>query len=459
MTPGPCPSAIGSQADAGAAGEELLQGDCPPQADALVLWGAQMGVTDAEWRIMKLNPEYRLFDGNMFAQMRALLADQEPPADRAMLDLSIGEPQIVGSQLLTDSLAAHNDGWQFYPKAAGHPRFSNAVESYITRRWPAAAGLVDLDRQMLPVPGTREPLSFLGGLVKGTKPNAAALIANPYYHAWRAGALASGAEIRYLNAFAKDGFVPDLAAQPADLLARTTIVYLCSPTNPQGGVMSLAEIKSAIQLARQHEFLLVMDECYCDIWRGAAPAGALEAAASIHAEEGADPAVDPLRNLVVLNSLSKRSSAAGLRAGFIMGDATVIGLYAKLVANAGSLVPTPLLMVAADLYEDDDHVAAIRAHYDHSFALAARYLNITPPEGGFFLWLPVADDQDFVKRLMCEEAVRAMPGSFMAETSDGVNPGAGYVRLALVHDHQQTEESLARVAALHNSQPDTAQAG
>ena len=418
-----------------------------------------MGTIDAKWRIMKLNPEYSLFDGNMFAQMRALLADQAPPSDRGMLDLSIGEPQIVGGSLLTDSLAANNDGWQFYPKAAGHPRFTAAVDNYIARRWPAATGIVDLDRQMLPVPGTREPLAFLGGLVKGTKPNAAALIANPYYHAWRAGALASAAEILYLNAFAADGFVPDLAAQPDDLLARTTIVYLCSPTNPQGGVMSLAQIKSAIQLARQHDFLLVMDECYCDIWRGTLPAGALEAAAALHEEEGADPKMDPLRNLVVLNSLSKRSSAAGLRAGFIIGDAAAIGLYAKLVANSGSLVPTPLLMVAADLYQDDNHVAAIRAHYDHSFALAARYLGVTPPEGGFFLWLPVGDDQDFVRRLMREQAVRAMPGSFMAETSGGTNPGAGYVRLALVHDHEQTEESLSRVAAIHDRHSGTAQAG
>lgn len=408
---------------------------------------------------MKLNPEYRLFDGNMFAQMRALLADQVPPEGRAVLDLSIGEPQIAGGGLLTDSLAAHNDSWQFYPKAAGHPRFTTAVDNYISRRWPAAAGLVDLDRQMLPVPGTREPLAFLGGLVKGTKPDAAALIANPYYHAWRAGALASAAEIRYLNAFAEDGFVPDLAAQPDDVLARTALVYLCSPTNPQGGVMSLDDIKSAIRLARKHDFLLVMDECYCDIWRVAPPAGALEAAAAIHEEEGAGSQSDPLRNMVVLNSLSKRSSAAGLRAGFIIGDAMAIALYAKLVANSGSLVPTPLLMVAADLYDDDDHVAAIRAHYDHSFALAARYLDVTPPQGGFFLWLPVADDRDFVRRLMREQAVRAMPGSFMAETSGGVNPGAGYVRLALVHDHEQTEESLARVAAIHDSRHEAAQAG
>jgi N-succinyldiaminopimelate aminotransferase len=115
------------------------------------------------------------------------------------------------------------------------------------------------------------------------------------------------------------------------------------------------------------------------------------------------------------------------------------------------LVPTPLLLAAADLYEDDDHVAAIRAHYDHSFALATRHLGVTAPPGGFFLWLPVADDRQFVRRLMQEQAVRAMPGSFMAEVSDGINPGAGYVRMALVHDHDRTEESLARVAALYDA--------
>ena len=400
---------------------------------------------------MELNPEYRIFDGNMFAQMRALLADQQPPEGSALLDLSIGEPQIPGGPLLTDSIAAHNEGWQFYPKAAGHARFTSAVENYIARRWPSAAGLVDLDRQMLPVPGTREPLAFFGGLVRNTKPDAAALVANPYYHAWRAGALASGAEIRYLNAVAGDGFVPDLGAQPDAVLARTTIVYLCSPTNPQGGVMSLDDIKSAISLARKHGFLLVMDECYCDIWRGTPPPGALEAAAALHREEGR-PERDPLRNLVVLNSLSKRSSAAGLRAGFLVGDADVMALYLKVISNTGSLVPTPLLHAAADLYDDDEHVAAIRAHYDHSFAFATRHLGIAPPDGGFFLWLPVADDRRFVKRLMAEKAVRAMPGCFMAETSDGINPGAGYVRMALVHDHVQTEESLVRVAAVYDGE-------
>jgi N-succinyldiaminopimelate aminotransferase len=156
-----------------------------------------------------------------------------------------------------------------------------------------------------------------------------------------------------------------------------------------------------------------------------------------------------LRNLVVLNSLSKRSGAAGLRAGFMVGDRNVIGQYLKLVGNGGSLVPTPLLEVAADLYDDDDHVAVIRSYYNVNFDIAATHLRITPPEGGFFLWLKVDDDVDFVQRLMAEKAVRALPGSFMAVAADAGNPGSGYVRLALVHDADRTNTAIRRIAEIY----------
>jgi len=153
----------------------------------------------------------------------------------------------------------------------------------------------------------------------------------------------------------------------------------------------------------------------------------------------------------VLNSLSKRSGAAGLRAGFMVGDQTVITQYLKIVANGGGLVPTPLLEVAADLYDDDDHVAAIRAYYNANFEVAATHLQITPPEGGFFLWLKVDDDVDFVQRLMAEQAVRALPGSFMATPADAGNPGAGYVRLALVHDLASTDKAMRRIAEIYGA--------
>lgn len=396
---------------------------------------------------MKFNPDYALFDDNMFVKLRHALAGIEPAADMEAIDLSIGEPQLPGGALLIDSVKQHNKDWQFYPKAHGNPRFLSAVGNYIARRWPAAAALGSLTGQIMPVTGTREPLAFLGNLVRNTKPDAVALVTNPFYHAWRAGALASGATITYMDARAENNFLPALDELSSDLLDRTTIMYLCSPTNPEGSVMSMDYLKSALNLARQHDFLLVMDECYADIWRGSAPAGMLEAAVGMPNEEGQDP----LRNLVVLNSLSKRSSAAGLRAGFIIGDAGAMAQFAKLVANGGSLIPVPLLNVAADLYDDDAHVSQIRAHYDHSFAIAARHLNIEPPQGGFFLWLRVDDEVQFAQRLMKEQAIRAMPGSFMGFGDGAANPGHNYVRLALVHDHDRIEEAMRRVAAVYGN--------
>jgi N-succinyldiaminopimelate aminotransferase len=394
---------------------------------------------------MKLNPAHAIFDGNMFVQLRSILEPIAPHASLPMLDMSIGEPQMPPCQLLLDSVAKHNSAWQFYPKATGNARFIGAVQNYIDRRWPVASQLAD-DAQIIPVPGTREPLHLLGHLVAGTKPNAVALVTNPFYHAWRAGALASGGEIQFLNSGANHNFLPDLTAIDADILARTTLLYLCSPTNPHGSIMDLDYLKMALSLARQHDFLVVMDECYSDIWRHQPPPGMIEAAAALAAD---GPGLDPLRNLVVLNSLSKRSGAAGLRAGFMVGDHNVIGQYLKLVGNGGSLVPTPLLEVAADLYDDDDHVAAIRSYYNANFDIAAAHLRITPPEGGFFLWLKVDDDIDFVQRLMAEQAVRALPGSFMAVATEAGNPGSGYVRLALVHDADRTDTAIRRIAEMY----------
>lgn len=396
---------------------------------------------------MKFNPDYAMFDDNMFVKLRRTLEGIEPAADLSPLDLSIGEPQLPGGNILVNSVARYNKDWQYYPKANGNPQFTAAVGRYIARRWPAAAAYGSLTDQIMPVTGTREPLAFLGNLVRNTKPDAVALVTNPFYHAWRAGALASGATITYMDAKAENKFLPMLDELSSDILERTTIMYICSPTNPEGSVMPMEYLKSALAVARKHDFLLVMDECYADIWRGEAPTGMLEAVAQMPSEEEQDP----LRNLVVLNSLSKRSSAAGLRTGFMIGDAAAISQFAKLAANGGSLVPTPLLNAAADLYDDDEHVSQIRAHYDHSFAIAARHLNIEPPQGGFFLWLPVDDEVKFVQRLMSEQAVRAMPGSFMGFGEGASNPGRNYVRLALVHDHDRIEEAMRRVAAVYNN--------
>ena len=250
---------------------------------------------------MKLNPAHAIFDGNMFVQLRSILEPIAPHPSLPLLDMSIGEPQMPPCRLLLDSVAKHNSDWQFYPKATGNARFIGAVQNYINRRWPAASQLAD-DAQIIPVPGTREPLHLLGHLVADTKPNAVALVTNPFYHAWRAGALASGAKIQFLDSGANHNFLPDLVAVDADILARTTLLYLCSPTNPHGSIMDLDYLKMALSLARQHDFLVVMDECYSDIWRHQPPPGMIEAAAAL---AGDASGFDPLRNLVVAELIVK----------------------------------------------------------------------------------------------------------------------------------------------------------
>ena len=376
----------------------------------------------------------------MFMQLRAHLTDVSPPAHMTELNLTIGEPQMPAPELLVSEIAKYPDGWRSYPKADGDAAFREDVRHYMGYRYgQAIAEAINPDTQIVPVVGTREPLHLLGQMVRGAKENSIALLPNPYYHAWRAGALGAGGDIYFMPTSQQTGFLPDLEALDEDMLRRTSVFYICSPSNPHGSFASLDYYKKLIEMARQYNFLLLSDECYADIWRGAPPVSALQAAQELGA--GFD-------HLVVLNSLSKRSNAAGLRAGFLSGDAAAIGLYKKLVANGAALLPTPLLRAAGALYRDAHHAEAIRQHYEVSFQIASDILGITPPAGGFFLWLPVEDDLAFVQQAYREQALRLMPGQFMALTTSEGNPGTGYVRVALVHDHETVTEACQRLAKL-----------
>ena len=386
------------------------------------------------------NPDLSIFNDNMFNQLRAHLAGLSAPAAMDEINLTIGEPQMPAPDLLVSEIAKYPDGWRSYPKADGDAAFREDVRHYMGYRYgQAVAGAINPDTQIVPVVGTREPLHLLGQMVRGAKENSIALLPNPYYHAWRAGALGAGGDIYFMPTSQQTGFLPDLEALDEDMLRRTSVFYICSPSNPHGSFASLDYYKKLIEMARQYNFLLLSDECYADIWRGAPPVSALQAAQELGA--GFD-------HLVVLNSLSKRSNAAGLRAGFLSGDAAAIGLYKKLIANGAALLPTPLLRAAGALYRDAHHAEAIRQHYEVSFQIASDILSVTPPAGGFFLWLPVEDDLAFVQQAYREQALRLMPGQFMALTTSEGNPGTGYVRVALVHDHETVTEACQRLAKL-----------
>ena len=391
-----------------------------------------------------LNPDFSIFDDNMFVQLRGAIDHITPPDDLELINLTIGEPQLPAPTLLTDTIAAHDDKWHSYPKADGDPAFRDDVHYYIGQRYgDTVAAIIEPSHHIVPVVGTREPLHLLGQMVRGAKADAAALLPNPFYHAWRAGALGAGGDIIMLNVTAETNYLPDLDKISEDVLKRTTIFYLCSPTNPHGYFAPKDYIARLLKMARHYGFLLLSDECYADIWRTSPPIGALEVAAELG---------DGLDNLIVLNSLSKRSNAAGLRGGFLAGDAAVIALYKKMVANGAALMPTPLLRACGALYRDGAHAEIIRQHYETSFDIAERYLPVTGAKGGFFLWLPVADDVAFAKRAYQEQALRVMPGRFMASNTQDGNPGEGFVRVALVHDHKTVETAMMRLSHLLESE-------
>lgn len=378
-----------------------------------------------------------------FARLTALLGAPSGPGATVM---SIGEPQHAPPPLAAETLARHAWLWNKYPPATGTEAFRQAVAGWLCRRYDLPAGLVDPDRAILPVAGTREALFLIAQAVCGRRggQKPVVLLPNPFYQVYAGAAAMAGAEPVFVPSADGPAGLPDYSTLPPDLLDRAALAYLCSPANPQGKVADAALLKRTIQAARRHGFVLAADECYSEIWDQAPPPGALSVCAALG--EG-------LSHVVVFNSLSKRSSLPGLRSGFVAGDERVIAAFARLRSYGGAATPLPVLAAAAALWNDEDHVVANRDLYRAKTDIAERLLGgrfgFVRPEGGFFLWLDVGDGEAAAKILWREAAIRVLPGAYLAGTgADGVNPGQRYIRVALVHDLQTTETALSRLGAL-----------
>ncbi|HYC02294.1 MAG TPA: aminotransferase class I/II-fold pyridoxal phosphate-dependent enzyme [Azospirillaceae bacterium] len=383
-----------------------------------------------------------------FTRLAQLLADVTPRANTAPLALSVGEPQHAPPAILAETLAkAPLSDWAKYPPVAGTPAFRQSVEAYLRRRYGLPEGMVDHEAGILPLAGTREALFQVALLAcppekAGRRP--AVLIPNPFYAVYEGAAVLAGAEPVFLPATKETGFLPDLDALPEELLARTALFYLCSPANPQGAVASLDYLKKALTLARRHGFVLAMDECYNDIWDKAPPPGALEAAQAMGGN---------LQNLLVFQSLSKRSNAAGLRSGFVAGHPDLIRAFSRLRSYGLAGNPIPALAASVALWSDDAHVEENRRLYRLKFdaaeaALAGRF-GFYRPAGGFFLWLDVGDGERAARTLWREAALRVLPGAYLTSPdAGGTNQGARYIRVALVHDAPTVAAACARIADL-----------
>ncbi|QUS36479.1 aminotransferase class I/II-fold pyridoxal phosphate-dependent enzyme [Falsirhodobacter algicola] len=376
-------------------------------------------------------PEYA------FPRLRALLDPH--PAGGAVMNMTIGEPQHPMPDFVAPLLAEHMAGFGKYPPNDGSPALLEAIAGWIARRHG-----VTLDpSRVMTLNGTREGL-FNAALAlspetkNGQRP--AILMPNPFYQVYTMAALALGAEPVHVPATAETGFLPDYAALPPALLDRVTVAYICSPANPQGAVASRAYLADLLALAEKHDFRILSDECYSEIWREAPPPGLLDVAQEV----GADP-----ERVFMFNSLSKRSNLPGLRSGFVAGGAQGMARIRQLRAFAGAPIPLPLQVVSERAWRDEAHVDASRALYQQKFAIAEAVLGdipgCHPPEGGFFLWLPVPDGEAAALKLWTEAGIRVVPGAYFSRDADGSNPGRGFIRVALVAPADDTQRGLKRL--------------
>ncbi len=381
----------------------------------------------------------------MFERLRALLKDVAPPDGMTPIYTQIGEPKHAPPAFLRGVLDANADGWGRYPPPAGTDDLRAAIGDWLDRRYVLPDGMIDRATQILPVAGTREAL-FLAALLvvppaKGCE-RPIVLMPNPLYQVYLGAAVAAGAEPVFVPATRENDFQPDLAAVPERTLARTALAYLNSPANPQGSIADAPRLERAIELARTHDFVLAVDECYSEIYTAEPPVGTL----AICARNGGDCA-----NVLVFHSLSKRSNVPGLRAGFVAGDRALLARFLTLRQFGGPTVPEPVMAAAAALWRDEAHVEANRALYRAKFDVALAILGgrfgASRPGGGFFLWLDVGDGEAAARRLWREAGLRVLPGAYMARAgADGVNPAQQFIRVALVHDLATTTQAVERLA-------------
>lgn len=381
-----------------------------------------------------------------FDRLRALLGPLSPPPDRAPIQMQIGEPKHAPPDFIQPILQRNPSDWGKYPPPNGTPELRQAIADWLTRRYQLPQGAVDPVRNVAIVSGTREAL-FMAALlaVPRTKNGAqpVVLMPNPFYQVYSGAAAMAHAETVMVPAGAETGFQPDFTALPADILDRAALAYINSPANPQGSVADLAQLRAAIDLARRHDFVLAVDECYAEIYTAAPPPGALEACA-------ADDPDDRFTNVLVFHSLSKRSNVPGLRSGFVAGDADLIARLLRLRQYGGAQVPLPVMNASEALWSDEAHVESNRTQYRQKFDLALELLNgafgFSRPGGAFYLWLDVGDSEAATAKLWGDSGVRVLPGAYLGKPdAHGINPAAAYIRAALVHDLDTTREAVIRI--------------
>lgn len=377
-----------------------------------------------------------------FEKLRALLAGLTP--NGTPVRLSIGEPQHATPALIRDALTRHLDGLSVYPTTAGSDRLRESIAAWFTRRY----GLNQLDplTEVLPVNGTREALFAFGqAVIDAARPSPAVVCPNPFYQIYEGAAVLAGAEPLFLNQTEGNGFALDLDSLTARQWERTQLLYVCSPANPSGRVLTLDEWRALFDQSDRYGFVVASDECYSEIYDERAPLGALQAAQALGR--------DGFPRLMVFNSLSKRSNAPGLRAGAVAGDRQLLRQFLLYRTYHGCAMSLAVQHASMAAWNDEEHVAENRRLYRQKFdalvPMLQGVMQAPRPEAGFYLWarVPGGDDEAFAKGLFAATHVTVLPGQYLARDAHGSNPGRGYIRMALVPDLADCIDGAKRIVA------------
>ena len=387
-----------------------------------------------------MNPRLPQLQPYPFERLRALFAAVSVPA-RTPIRLSIGEPQHPTPSLILDALTGHLDGLATYPTTAGAEALREAIAGWFVRRYRLSALS---PAQVLPVLGTREALfAFAQTVIDSSRPSPLVVCPNPFYQIYEGAALLAGAGTAFLNQVEDRGFALDFGSLTDDEWARTQLVYVCSPGNPTGRVLTLDEWRTLFELSDRHGFVIASDECYSDIYDAAPPLGGLDAAQALGRAD--------YRNLAVFVSLSKRSNAPGLRSGAVAGDANLLASFLSYRTYHGSAMSLPVQHASIAAWRDERHVtenrSLYRAKFDAVVPMLSGVLHAPKPDAGFYLWarVPGGDDEAFARDLFAATHVTVLPGQYLARTAHATNPGRGYVRMALVPSLDDCLDAASRI--------------
>jgi N-succinyldiaminopimelate aminotransferase len=394
-----------------------------------------------------VNPNLAKLQPYPFEKLRQLCADTTPPDDLAAIRLSIGEPQHGTPEFIQNTLAANLVGLANYPTTNGSDGLRQAIAEWLGRRYAIPAP--DPVHQVLPVNGSREALfAFAQCIADPARPGGLVLCPNPFYQIYEGAAYLAGLTPAFINQVADNDFVMDCAAVPEAEWRRTQLIYVCSPGNPTGNVMTMDHWRQLFALADRHDFVIASDECYSEIYfdERHPPLGALAAARRLGR--------DDYRNLVVFSSLSKRSNLPGLRSGFVAGDAAILKRFLLYRTYHGCAMSPPVQVASTVAWHDESHVRDNRRLYAEKFhqvtPIIADCLDARMPDAGFYLWASVArygiSDTEFARGLYGRYNVSVLPGSYLARKAGGTNPGTGFVRIALVAGRDECLAGAQRIA-------------